>query len=102
MKFPKTIKILDRIYKVKFEDKPSDVDHKKRDSLWGQIDYWTRTITVYKSTRTKQDLWHTLIHEIIHGVSQQLRLKLSEDTVERLSTGLLSTLFDNKLLDIEN
>lgn len=97
--FPKTINILGIIYKIEYTDKPSDVDAEKRQSLWGQIDYWTRIIRVYTKDRTKEDIWVTLIHEILHGLSNQLHLDLEErgdgETEEtNLIDVLAHTLFD--------
>ena len=56
-------------------NRPSDVDIYKRESLWGQIDYWTRTIRVYANDRTLEDIFETIIHEVIHGIEAELHLK---------------------------
>lgn len=57
---PTSIKVLDVVYQIEYVDKPSDVDIFKRDSYWGQCDYWTRTIRIYKSDRQLQDVWQTI------------------------------------------
>lgn len=102
MKLPKKIKLLDQTYKITYVDKPSDVDIFKRDSIWGQIDYWTRTIRIYKNNTPYKDIWHTIIHEAIHGIVSQLKLNFEKDSNERitdtLATGINSFLFDNNIL----
>lgn len=71
---PDSVNILGKTYKIEYVDKPSDVDIYKRESLWGQIDYWTRTIRVYAHERTSEDVFETLVHEILHGISDELKL----------------------------
>ena len=51
MKRPKQVNILGLSHELIYVDKPSDVDIYKRESLWGQIDYWTRTIRIYDHGR---------------------------------------------------
>ena len=112
LNYPKRINILGIIYTIEYVEKPSDVDIEKRSSLWGQIDYWTRTIRIYTKNRTKEDIWVTLLHEILHGISDQLNLNLEEKgndddatspettLVNLLSSGLFDTLTRNRLLKI--
>lgn len=66
------INVLGKNYKIKYVDKPSEVDIFKRDSLWGQIDYWTRTIRIYEYDRTDEDVFETLLHEIFHAIETEL------------------------------
>ena len=49
MALPNKVNILGVEYKIFYFDKPSEVYIYKRESFWGQIDYWTRTIRVYKN-----------------------------------------------------
>lgn len=72
---PKIVNILGKVYKIEYVDKPSDIDIYKRESLWGQIDYWTRTIRVYANDRTPEDIFETILHEVIHGIESELNLK---------------------------
>ena len=100
---PDEINILGVVYKVIYVDKPSDVDIYKRDSLWGQIDYWTRTIRVYDDgERPGEDIWHTIFHEIIHGIQAALNLKSlkdAEDDIDVLSLALADVIFRNGWFD---
>ena len=41
---PTNVNILGVDYTIEYTDRPSDVDMYKRESLWGQVDFWTRTI----------------------------------------------------------
>jgi hypothetical protein len=101
---PTEVKVFDIPYKIEYVEKPSDVDLYKRESLWGQIDFWTRTIRIYKNdTRTVEDVWATIWHELIHAVIQQLNMrsldlitKEHEETIcDFLSMGINSILLDN-------
>ena len=41
-------------------------------------------------------IWRwTLLHEVLHGIDYRLSLGLSEDQIERLSTGLDTVMADN-------
>ena len=76
---PSKVNILGIEYNIIYCDKPSEVDVFKRNSLWGQIDYWTNTIRIYDNQTSKEQILHTLIHEILHGISGQLKLELNKD-----------------------
>jgi len=71
----------------------------KRDSLWGQIDYWTRTIRIYDNDRRLEDIFHSLLHEVLHGISSALKLKLRDenmhDELDILSLALTDVIFRN-------
>ena len=80
---PTSINILGNVYSVEYMNSPSDLDMYKRQSLWGQIDYWTRSIRVYDNGRSTQDLLHTLIHETLHGIITALKMddaKIDDET----------------------
>ncbi len=67
-------------YTIEYCDNPADVDIFKRDVMWGNIDYWTRSIRVYDNGRSLEDIWETIIHEVIHGIEVSLNLKVFEDS----------------------
>ena len=95
---PKFVNILGVEYYIEYVDKPSEVDIFKRQSLWGQIDYWTRTIRVYDNGRPAEDVWQTIFHEVLHGIQNALhidKLKDDEPTIDVLATSLVDTLFRN-------
>lgn len=100
---PENINILGVIYKVKYCDSPSDVDIHKRESLWGQIDYWDRTIRIYDNGRPAGDILQVILHEVIHGIDEALHLKLGkendmEEVVDLLAMALADILVRNEWL----
>lgn len=96
---PDKINILGKEYTITYVDNPSDVDIHKRESLWGQIDYWTRTIRIYDNGRNAEDLWQSIIHETLHGIAESLKLKLKNtdqhDDLDLLALALTDVLFRN-------
>ena len=99
---PSEVKILDVVYSIEYIEKPSDVDIFKRKSLWGQIDFWTRTIRIYDNGRQASDVWQTIWHEVLHGLCEKLdvdsekgKLSENEKAVDLLATGINSVLIDN-------
>lgn len=95
---PKEIKIFDVIYSIEYVDNPSDVDIHKRDSLWGQIDFWTQSIRIYNNNTSINTLWQALWHEILHGICNKLKIDdIDDDTIDMLATGINSVLIDNNL-----
>ena len=103
---PDEVNILGIVYSIEYMDKPSEVDIFKRASLWGQIDYWTRSIRIYDNGRPNGEIWQTLVHEILHGLANALKLKALEgddndDAVDLLATGIADVLFRNGWLSRE-
>lgn len=105
MNLPSQVKIIDTIYTIEYVDKPSDVDIFRRQSLWGQCDYWTRTIRVYTGNLSEADIMQTLWHEIIHAICEKLhistdagKLNDNETAIDLLATAINAVLHDNDLL----
>lgn len=105
---PSKVNILGIEYTVKYFSKPSDVDVHGYESLWGQTDYWTRTIRIYNKNRPIEDVWQTLFHEIFHAVSQALHLPNwsnwqqgnNHDEIDLVALALIDILVRNGWLDI--
>ena len=102
IKRPEQIKIFDVVYTVEYVEKPSDVDIFQRQSLWGQVDFWTRTIRIYANNRQESDVWQTVWHEVIHAICEKLdidadggKLGSNEKAIDLLATGINSVLLDN-------
>lgn len=85
------VKIVDIEYTVEYLDNACDVDIHKRKALWGQIDFWTRTIRIYNNGRPLEDVRQTLLHEILHGLDHHLQLDLDEEKDEERVIDLLAT-----------
>jgi len=109
---PKNLTILGKSYTIEYCDNPANVDINKRESLWGQVDYWTRTIRIYDIGRNNnEDIWHYLIHEILHVFGQELKLECFEkgyandqkkhEELDIIALALTDTLFRNNLIRIE-
>lgn len=96
---PDRVNILGIEYSILYVNPPPEVDVFKRQSLWGQIDYWTRTIRIYENDRKSEDIFQTIIHEVIHGISEELKLVLMlpehHDDLDILSIALADVLFRN-------
>ena len=103
---PKRINILGVQYQVIYFDNPAEVDSERRKALWGQVDYWTRTIKVYDNGRPTTDIWKTIIHEIIHAIGaathrDEFNSACDEDAIDCLALGLMDVFTRNRWLIIE-
>ena len=56
---PTKVNVLGVVYSITYVDRPSDVDIFGREARWGETDYWTRTIRIYKDKRPAEDIWYT-------------------------------------------
>jgi hypothetical protein len=101
---PTELNILGINYSVEYVDSPSDVDIHGRETLFGQIDFWTRSIRIHDNGRDIEDIWQILIHEILHGIAEALNLKLNDeemhDELDSLATAIGDTLIRNGLLNL--
>lgn len=105
MNLPSEVKIIDVVYTIEYVEKPSDVDIFKRQTLWGQCDFWTRTIRVYHNDRQPADVAQTLWHEILHAICEKMHIETSdgelgdnENAIDLLATGINAVLRDNPAL----
>lgn len=71
---PAKVNICGIEYSIEYTDNPANVDLYKRKALWGEIDYWTQSIRVYDNGKNNHQIWQTLIHEILHGIAENLKL----------------------------
>jgi len=102
MNLPDKIKIFDVTYTIDYFDNPADVDRNKRESLWGQVDFWTRTIRIYKNDRESGDIMQTVWHEVLHAVCNSLHIETEggelendEKTIDLLAVSINTILLDN-------
>ena len=102
---PNHVNILGKTYSIEYKENASEVDIHKRESLFGQIDYWTRTIRIFDDgTTPKEEVWDSIIHECLHGIIEQTDLHKElknkdlneEHLVKLLTCGLVDMLFRNK------
>lgn len=97
---PTKINILGVEYQIEYVDNPAEVDIVQHQSLWGQIDYWSRTIRVYVGKRPEEDVFKTIIHEALHGIEFALKLTCfkkdrGHEELDMLAVALTDTLFRN-------
>ncbi len=104
---PDRVIVLGITYTIEYVDKPSEVDIHKRESLWGQVDFWTRTIRVYDNNTTIEDVWGTILHEVLHAIANDFKIECLEkeenhDDLDLLSLALTDVLFRNDWIKYEN
>lgn len=96
---PESVNIFGKEYAVIYCDTEAEADCTGRTCLWGQINYYTRTIRVFAGDRTQEDIWHTLLHEVLHGIVDALHMQgvtLGDDNaIDVLALGLADTLTRN-------
>ena len=97
---PTSVVIFGKTYKIEYVDNPAEVDNQKRQSLWGQIDYWTHTIRIYDNGRSIDGVFESLVHEVLHALDNELHLKIDDksdhhEILTRLAGGLADTLVRN-------
>lgn len=102
MSLPTSVKVIDLTYIIEYVDKPSDVDIHRRESMWGQCDYWTRTIRIYRNDRSEADVWQTIWHELMHAICEKLHIETkdgqlnnNEIAIDLLATAVNAVLQDN-------
>jgi len=98
-KIPTNVNVLGKDYSITYVDNPAEVDIYRRESLWGQVDYWTRTIRIYNNGRSYEDLQQTIIHEVLHVIAVELNLELRKaemhDELGILALALMDVLTRN-------
>lgn len=97
---PSSVIVLGAKYSIEYKDNPADVDHECRESLWGQVDYWTSSIRIYDNGRAESEIWETLLHEVLHIIAHHLKMhRLTDadahDDLDLLALALRDTLFRN-------
>lgn len=96
---PDSVNILGITYSITYVDSPIEVDIYKRESLGGQIDYWTRSIRIFNSG-SAEDVFNTVMHEVLHGIVTGFNLKslqgeTSHGDLELLACALSDVLYRN-------
>lgn len=60
----------------------------------GEINFYDRAIRI-DSGMTTSDKFETLIHEVLHGISEFFQAELTEEQTQRMGAGLAMVLVDN-------
>lgn len=91
--------MIDRTYHIEYVNSPTDVDVHQREALWGQCDFWTKTIRIFKRDVPDSTIRHTVLHEVLHALGEALDIDQlttdDENLVDRIATGLNCILADN-------
>lgn len=89
---PKSVRIIGKTYSIVWTDgKPLDEDDV------GEFDPANQRIAI-KNGQPKEQEQDTLLHEILHGIDQEMNLKMKEAQVHGMATGLLAVIKDNPRL----
>ena len=110
MNKPEKINILGHEYQIIYCDNPADVDLNKRESKWGEVDYWTRKIRIYDNGRSIDGIWQTIIHEVLHVIGESLKLECLDkgydtdtrkhEELDMIAMALTDILFRNDFIKI--
>ena len=92
-KTPNTIRI--GFFNYKITIKNLIVSTHSGQSLCGEIHNDTRELILLKENIESGDWRNTIFHEVIHGLSYQSDLELSEHQVEVLANGIEAFVLDN-------
>ncbi len=107
---PTSINILGKVYSVQYCDNPSNVDIHQRSSIWGQVDYWDHSIRIYDNGSSDEEVFSTLLHEILHVIINELKIKSlgggynnnlsnqQHEDMDLVAIGLTDTLIRNGFL----
>ena len=94
---PTIIEVLGIQYTIGYHDLPNEVDAEKRSTLFGQTDSWDRTIRIYYKDRPLEDIFITLLHEILHIVDGELEMGIFLGAEEEKNINLLALALYNVL-----
>jgi hypothetical protein len=89
---PSPIKVGWKRYKVELVDKVMVEDLE----CYGSCDFNTETILLREANKGKQ-MDETLLHEVLHAISDMYTLNLEEEVIKPLSSALYTVLEDNNL-----
>jgi len=89
------IRVLGKTYTIKRFDFDKLVQHSE---LLGSVSHSKQEIQLHNNDVCSENQEETLLHEILHIISRELKLEFNEDTINRLSIGIFSVLKDNELI----
>jgi hypothetical protein len=96
--YPEEVNILGVVYRIEYTAEVLKDGTDDDVAALGHIDYVNRVIRVFEEGRQRGDVWSTIIHEIVHGITEDIKIRsLSEnhDDLERLAVCLTDTLIRN-------
>lgn len=104
--YPTSINILGTVYEITYFEKAHDVDFMKRKAHSGAIDYWDKKINIHNSGN-HVEMWKTIMHEILHGISEEANIKMLDNDdnhseLDLLSKVLVDIIIRNEINFLEN
>lgn len=100
---PKSIKILDSIYIIKYVNSTKKVNPSGKEDLDGFWDPENQTITLFLNKKSMDQVWQTLWHELLHAVVGKMWIqeieknKNEERIIDLLALGVSSIIAENDL-----
>lgn len=92
---PKKLIILSVEWDIVYHNNSYEVDLNKQQKYWGQTDFETNKISVFKGGKKKEAIWNTLFHEILHIIFDQLDIdSILGSREENVTVALSSALND--------
>lgn len=100
MMLPKKIKILSIEYNIEYVDDPRAADWGDGEKARGSVCWEENTIKVLKANRPIQDIWRTIIHEVLHIINWDMNVDCADDEkyVSQVSTAFNCFLWENGIL----
>lgn len=97
-KLPNKITILGIPFRVRYYKNAIHVDGDKKDEYLGSVAYEESLIRIFDGGRSKELIWKTIWHEILHAIFNETKLfkyvKNEERVVETIASALPTVKFD--------
>ena len=93
-KLPKEIKMFSKSYSIIYHAEASPEDKDEGDILFGRINFASDIINIYNTDNSSKDeILHTLWHEILHALCINMGIDFRKDTNERVIDSLALGIF---------
>jgi len=104
MKLPKKLKILSMEYRIEYVDNARDADWGDGEKVRGSVCWDEDTIKIFKANRGIQDIWRTILHEVLHIIIWTLSIDATSEEryAAQMSAAWNSFLWENGILKKED
>ena len=91
---PTEICMFSKTYSVTYFLEPYPSDQENEDTLFGKINFQTDNIEIYNTSKSNKDeILHTLWHEILHALCVNMGINFKKDSNERIIDTLALGIF---------
>ena len=102
IKLPDELNILGIKYSIIYYDRAADVEYMR-----GRVDHLERKIKVYRDERSNQDVFQTILHEVLHIIGEELMIdelinENKEKNIQLIAIALSDMLIRNGMLNTWN